>query len=325
MRFHTLQIFASAGAVAFSSIILASCSGVNVVPTSSMDASGQPTSNSPYVRTEPDGTVIRIHPLPQIRAMYPLVSGANMIYHGGAVVHTSVAYAIFMRPTGTFMSALYETAIEDFFEDVGGTAQYNILTQYYDTKGPILNQATLGGVWTDTRAYPAGFASGGTGDADLHKEVLKAIAVNHWPNGGVQPIFFIFTASSAPDDSWAACAYHASFGLNGRNYLYAIVPYQHDYGAQGCGTPTNVWPNDRDADQTIDTTWHEFAESVTDPITTGNGAWWNNGGEVGDVCQTNYAPRRSDGSNVTDGDSRFITQEIWSNFNSRCYQQQATR
>ena len=107
-------------------------------------------------------------------------------------------------------------------------------------------------------------------------------------------------------------------------FIYAIVPYQHDYGPHGCGTPTSVWPNDRDADQTIDTYWHEQAEATSDPITSGqrNGAWYSDvtGAEIGDLCQTSYGRIHPNGADTILHGQAFITQEIWSNFNYHCIQ-----
>ena len=153
--------------------------------------------------------------------------------------------------------------------------------------------------------------------------MLKAVAINHWPRGGVTPIFTIFTASGAPDDRWAACAYHGAFRA-GAPYVYAIVPYQHDYGKHGCGTPTDVWPNDRDADQTIDTYWHEQAEATSDPLGGRYGAWYSDrsGAEIADLCQTTYGRIHPDGADTILHGHPFVTQEIWSNFNYHCAQHQ---
>ncbi|MDQ2865995.1 MAG: hypothetical protein M3R51_07185 [Candidatus Eremiobacteraeota bacterium] len=272
--------------------------------------------------------MVHVHPLPAVRASFEAAQSAipdHVEYHGGLIVKKSALYAIYWRPAGTYMSAKYEPVINEYFRDVGATTQYQILSQYHDTNAHILNASDFGGSWTDTSPYPSDFNSGGTGDKDLHAEVLKAISVNHWPAGGGAPIFVIFTASKAPDDSWAACAYHGSFPSGSTTYVYAIVPYQHDYGAHGCGTPSNVWPNDRDSDQTIDTLWHEQAEATSDPNTSGaphTGGWYSNqsGREIGDLCQTSYGPLRKDGSDTTLHDHDYVTQEMWSNLGYSCLQ-----
>jgi hypothetical protein len=268
----------------------------------------------PTIRVMPDGSVIHIDLPPWERPL----SGphtAPVQYHGGSVIDKSVLYAIFWRPPGYYMSPKYIPTIKRFFNDVGaGTRQYQILVQYSDTDGNPLNSSSLGGAWTDTSKFPAHM-----NDGTVRAEVLKAIQTNGWPTGGYQPIFVVFTASQAKVN-FALCAYHGSFVNNSQQIAYSIVPYQHDVGPMGCGTPTNKWPNDRDADQTIDTLWHEEAETVSDPVM----AWWrdSDGQEIGDICQTTYAPRGPDGGNTTLNGHRYITQELQSNLDARCKQQE---
>ncbi|MDP9025081.1 MAG: hypothetical protein M3N13_06900 [Candidatus Eremiobacteraeota bacterium] len=281
--------------------------------------------NSPYVRVLPDGTVLHVHPLPQDQSRSAVASKDQVQYHGGSIVKSATLYAIYWQPAGSFMSPKYQSVINEYFKDIGTTKQYKILTQYYDKSSHILNASTFGGSWTDTSPYPKDFTNGNSGDKDLHQEVLKAVAANHWPAGGIGPTFIIFTASKSPADSWAACAYHGSFVSSASTYVYSIVPYQHDYGVHGCGTPSNVWPNDRDADQTIDTLWHEQAEATSDPDTSGapnTGGWYSNttGREIGDICQTSYGKLRSDGSDTTLHDHNYVTQEMWSNLGLTCLQ-----
>jgi hypothetical protein len=266
----------------------------------------------PTVRVMPDGSLIHIYLPPALRPM----SGPNKApvqYHGGSVIRESVLYAIFWQPPGFYMSPKYIPTIKRFFNDVGaGTRQYKILTQYSDSNGSPLNSSSLGGTWIDTSAYPQTM-----NDGTVRAEVQKAIGVKHWPAGGYQPIFVVFTASKAKVD-FALCAYHGDFFSNSQPVAYSIVPYQHDVGPDGCGTPTQVWPNDRDADQTIDTLWHEEAEAISDPVN----AWWrsSDGQEIADICQTTYAPRGPDGGNTTLNGHRYITQELMSNLDGKCKQ-----
>ena len=320
----------STAALVAATFTLAACGGGG----SSAPVVALPQSNlssaiaSPYVRVLSDGTVVHVHPLPDARAAFAGAHPAlpdHVEYHNGRIVKHATLYAIYWQPTGTYMSPKYQPVINEYFQDVGTTPQYKILTQYYDTSSHILNASSFGGSWTDTSPYPSDFTNGNTGDKDLHKEVLKAIAANHWPSGGIGPIFIIFTASKSPADQWAACAYHGSFNSGTATYAYSIVPYQHDYGPHGCGTPSNVWPNDRDADQTIDTLWHEQAEATSDPNTSGvknTGGWYSNqsGAEIGDLCQTSYGPLRTDGSDTTLHDHNYVTQEMWSNLGYTCLQ-----
>lgn len=271
-------------------------------------------ATGPTVRVMPDGTRIHIY-LPPWERSGVRSRTAPVQYHGGLVIDKSVMYAIYWKPAGFYMSPKYIPTINRFFNDLGaGTKQYDILTQYSDTNGHPLNRSSLGGSWTDTSAFPPGM-----NDGTVRAEVTKAINKNHWPTGGYEPIFVVFTASKAKVD-FALCAYHGNFIRAGSQVIYSIVPYQHDVGPQGCGTPTNKWPNDRDADQTIDTLWHEEAESISDPVN----AWWRNsdGLEIGDICQTTYGKRGPDGGNTTLNGHRYITQEMQSNKDHNCVQQE---
>jgi len=316
-----LNACSSGGSSAVQSLPKAPSPGGDVLPTPAPPSSsvgslksGLP-QNSPYIRVNPDGSILHIDPLPQVRAAYaaPAQASPNVDYHKGPVIHTSTSYAIFWRPSGYYMSPKYETVIEQFYHDIGSTPMYGILPQYYDTTGHPLNKSTFGGAWTDTQAFPAKFD-----DAAIRQEVARAIQQNNWPKGGVGAVFFVFTASKAKD-SFAYCAYHGDFVSSGNPVVYSIVPYQRDLGPHGCGTPSKVFPNDQDADLTIDTMWHEFAESVSDPTIQG---WYRNsdGQEIGDLCNTSYGPLRKDGSDVTLHGHDYVTQEIWSNHGSECEQ-----
>ena len=302
---------------------LTGCTGGSESPTGSnavlavpaqpgIRARSEAIAVGPTIRVMPDGTLIHIYLPPWLRP----ASGPNtqpVQYHGGSVIDKSALYAIYWRPPGFYMSPKYIPTIDRFFNDVGaGTTQYDILTQYSDSNGNPLNASSLGGSWTDTSPFPQHM-----NDGTVRAEVLKAIQHNHWPGGGYKPIFVVFTASKAKVN-FALCAYHGNFTSNNKEIAYSIVPYQHDVGPQGCGTPTNIWPNDRDADQTIDTLWHEEAETVSDPVQ----AWWrdSDGAEIGDICQTTYAPRGPDGGNTTLNGHRYITQELQSNIDHKCKQ-----
>jgi hypothetical protein len=273
-------------------------------------------TQSPYVRNMPDGTVLHVYPLPADAKAYAAAhpsASMDVNYHGGRVLDESTAYAIYWQPDGFFMSPKYETVIDQFFHDIGSTAMYDILPQYRDTDGVPRNISHFGGGFVDITPYPLHM-----NDASIRDEVRHAIALNGWPKGGYDAIFFVFTASKAKD-AFAYCAYHSDFSMSGKPVVYSIVPYQRDLGPHGCGTPSEVFPNDRDADLTIDTLWHEMAESISDPVD----AWFRNsdGSEIADICQNDYGPLAPDGSDVAlRNGHHYVTQEIWSNAGTACLQ-----
>ncbi|HEX8917313.1 MAG TPA: hypothetical protein VF898_02325, partial [Chloroflexota bacterium] len=159
-------------------------------------------------------------------------STSNLAYFGGPVVHSITNHIIWWLPkagTTTYsdgsactvpatasysyeqpvsgtapVGALpggpngdtdYQSIIQQYFQDLSGTAFYNLLTQYADQEtGATVNNETLGASWTDNCGYTStpstttGPVPGGTEAApiyqtDIQAEVQRAIRVNHWPDG----------------------------------------------------------------------------------------------------------------------------------------------
>src|SRR5258708_7963174 len=89
--------------------------------------------------------------LTKIRGAVVKNAQANMSYHGGPVMGgTSKAYAIFWEPTGSSVSATYNSLILRYFGDVGGSGLYHNNTQYKASNSTFASGATLGGSWVDT-------------------------------------------------------------------------------------------------------------------------------------------------------------------------------
>jgi hypothetical protein len=250
----------------------------------------------------------------------------KLLYHGGPVVLKSKPYAIYWSPSGHPIAAGYQSLLNRYFQDVGGTNLYKILTQYYKTGGKyIKNVSTFGGSWTDSTAYPhAGTPGDPLTDTDIRASVSRAIAANGWPTG-MSAIYFVFTApgiESCADSTDCTpgtanpvfCAYHGFFNSGGKPVLYANMPYAETW------TTTcrlfSVSPNaNLAADSEISITSHEHFEAVTDPKpTVSNGAWYDiHGYEISDKCAYNYGNPAVDGSNVTLNGHPYIVQKEWSN------------
>ncbi|MBV9712133.1 MAG: hypothetical protein JO011_14595, partial [Ktedonobacteraceae bacterium] len=78
----------------------------------------------------------------------------NLTYHGGPVmVGTANAYAIFWEPGGNVASN-YNSLIERYFGDIGGSSLYHINTQYTNSSHGFASNAVFAGAWVDTHAYP---------------------------------------------------------------------------------------------------------------------------------------------------------------------------
>ena len=281
-------------------------------------------------------------------------------YHNGLVMHTFTAYLIFWLPAGYSLEPnaaddnQTRALIERYFQDVGGTAFYGLLSQYWDNNGPVRNRATLGGVYFDTTPYPAaGTSNAPLYDDDITSAIQQAKTAKGWTFGPTHE-FFVFTGygvhecASKRSDTATNCSFdHAERqgGQNGQNSTSvgsSFCGYHTAYGGgasdpvdeeiyayisdtNGCADisefDTHPIPyDDRVADALINTISHEQFESVSD---TDLFAWYNgnsaDAGEIGDLCAYNFGAVRADGTNVTlaNGHS-YIVQQEWSNLVNGC-------
>ncbi len=262
-------------------------------------------------------------------------SGTLMTYHGGPVMRTtSTSYVIFWEPRTlgdgfpTHVSKTYNTLLERYFHDIGGSGLYQNNTQYYDKTGNIVNSSTFGGAWLDRSTYPFPTCfdlitpHGCISDAQIQNEVTKAMRVNHW-TGGLNHLFFVYTSwgeGSCYDASSCAfsdyCAYHSSYTLGKQAVLYANMPYTATL-PEGCMTKKSP-NNDSDADSTISVTSHEQIEAVTDPLIN---AWYDsNQYEIGDKCAWNFGSVSLNGgtANVEWNGHYYLVQQEWSNARKGC-------
>lgn len=291
------------------------------------------TNVAPALADDP-GSAVHLFRLPsyyQQRGTQDIHS--NMTYHGGPVMLTVKAYLIFWAPPGHSIPKGYRNLLKRYFSDIGGSNFYHILTQYFQNPGNKhqKNISTFGGLWVDTtHPYPhAGTAAHPLTDADIQGEVKRAISTKGWTNGlGAQ--FLVFTAKGiescidsldcTPGTAHGVyCAYHGRFALNGKDAIYANMPYDGTWqGSNGCRSNLVITsPNNNiDADIEISTTSHEHFEAANDPRLN---AWFDNdplgGWEIGDKCAYFYGSIAGNGSNLTLNGHPYIIQLEWSNAN----------
>jgi hypothetical protein len=236
----------------------------------------------------------------------------NLLYNGGPVQDgTTTVYAIFWEPTNN-VSTNYNSLIQRYFNDVGGSGLYHNNTQYTDSYGRYPSNTVLGGVWVDTASYPESPLL----DSDIQNEVSRAESVKGWTSS-LQHTFFVFTEANEDlcfDSTYsqcasnAFCAYHSYFGSN---TIYAAMPYAASFS---CNPGSS--PNNDDADQTINVTSHEQMEAATDPLLN---AWYDSSGsEIGDKCAWIFGPLNSSGGDVIWNGNSYIVQEEWDNYVGGC-------
>ncbi len=271
----------------------------------------------------------------------------GMTYHQGAVMHTATIYIDFWLPKGQNFepdgnNARFESLVKQYASDVGGTPFYNLLTQYWDTGGPVRNNMRFGGAYVDTTPYPhAGTPGDPITDEEVQASAERAIAANHWSDDHATDEVFVLTGYDVEECAGNSCTYPDSNG-NGfcgyhdttnsgtiyafisdiqyqfiGNYVYSCVP--KTFGQLGPTAQGPIPYGDAYADQVINTFSHEQAESVTDPI--GAGGWYkgDTAGEIGDICRDSFGPLDSSGASVklNHGHS-YILQEEFSNLTNGC-------
>jgi len=253
----------------------------------------------------------------------------GLAFHGGQVMHTLKAFVVFWLPQGqTFApggsDTQFESLVRQYFTDVGGTAFYHQLTQYWDSSGPVRNVEQFGGSYVDTTPYPhAGTTSDPLTDADIQAAVARGIAANHWSDDHQSDEVFVITGYNVAECSGGTCNFPKDANTGGYcgyhditpdgtiytfvgdslynyvgNYVYSCVP-----GSFGPYGPTPNGPiiyGNAYADSVMNILSHEEFESVTDPVNASG--WTANSrteGENGDLCFTTFGPIDAQGATVT--------------------------
>lgn len=279
-----------------------------------------------------------------------------LIYGGGPVMRNPTNYLIFWQPPGGVAAAFpagYQAGIENFFQNLGGTPFYNIVSQYNDTSGqPVPDSESLGAPsWTDTTTpAPSGCDGTATGtvgstphcpltDADIQNEVSVALKANpQWAAPGINVEYFVYTPGNVgecdgpgsdgnqqcfainggvgPGQDSVFCAYHSYFNSN---TIYAFIAFA---SGGSCYGPSAVqalgYPNSQTLDIVLSPSSHEMIESNTDPLIN---AWQGAGGgqdEIGDKCAYIYGYVAPDGTNVVLNGNRYQIQEEFSNDFGSC-------
>lgn len=190
-------------------------------------------------------------------------------YHGGEVQHTPHIYQIYWGSSWTEApNAAARAQNENFFKTVSGSSWMGILTQYFDESGAISSSVGYTSYLDSSVSSPTNVTYN-----SLTEEVAKAISVNGWPHGKDDQ-FMVLTPTGAKlggESLMENCGWHAD--IQNEKVEAALQGVAFSFvGSSRC----NV----------LLIASHEFAETVTDPRTTGQltGWWKKSGPEVADGC-----------------------------------------
>jgi hypothetical protein len=242
-------------------------------------------------------------------------------YHGGPVVHDPTVYNIYWLPPGYHLDESgddqgYQQRVEQFLRDLGGTPYYNILTQYSTDasnhlvkNGPIDNQLTFGGSYTDTRGYVhAGTFSDPLPQQEAENEIRAVADAQGWPHN-LNTIFILFTGYGVPicvqgthqcsgtpfnsSDYQLFCYPHHSILPDDYQYKDGDQPYlyvmMHNTSDQ-CGRISDPAASADPLNGIIWSLSEELFESISDPVRSKG--WTDSkpgssANEITDVCWQN--------------------------------------
>ena len=318
------RLLVGAGAAAAALAVLCAQAGAVIVQT--------PTGRVSYAPRNPAG------PSAGARA-----AGGNLIYHGGPVMHTNRAYAIFWDP-GSAFPAGYTTLMSRYLGDVAAdsglsTNVYSVGTQYSDGAGRAGYGSTFGASLSDGDAYPppgcpvvTGFTTCVT-DAQLQAELDDFATANSLPRG-LNSLYYVFLP--APVDLCVDvgtcfnnffCAYHSYIDSAGTPTVYAALPYASDIASCGTGQHPNSGVSSTGDDE-LSGLSHEANEAITDPQLD---AWYDaDEQENADKCR-NTADDFGNPLGGTSGSlfnqliqaDRYYIQQEWGNGAGACEQRNA--
>jgi hypothetical protein len=275
-----------------------------------------------------------------------------LLYHGGPVMHSQTAYAIFWVPSGGTYSlpSGYQAAIESYLQHVAADSGkpsnvYSVSAQYEDETGRASYSDSYGGSTTDTTAFPttgtcapySGFHgetySACITDAKLEAEVEADVSAKGWPTGLGAEYYVVLPPHAGSCFDLAGeecfdevfCAYHSN--TLGALEIYSNISYSPG-DVSGCGV--GEYPNGHangNVDDTLSSLSHEANESITDPLLN---AWFDeNGFEDGDECRNTEfeedfgeplgGPAGALFNQAIDGAHYYLQQE-WSNDIEDCAQ-----
>jgi hypothetical protein len=182
----------------------------------------------------------------------PYDSGAQLVNHGGPVMHSVTTHVIYWDPSGDF-TATTKGIVHKFFADVAndsGLANnvFGIAGQYKDGSGHALYSSTVGSEGTDTTGYGADgctipnefdtspFYSHCITDAKLQSE-LSAYVIAHGLHKGPTDQYFVLlphkVVTCLPEEGGVQpcsnnfyCAYHSAINPGTSNeIIYSDIPF----------------------------------------------------------------------------------------------------
>ena len=211
-------------------------------------------------------------------------SAKPLEYFGGEVMNHPHVYLIFWGSNWNQQPGT-RTEVQEMFAHVSGSSWQNIMTQYYDSSGPI-STAVGFDYWSDESIQ----APSSVNNKHLESEIEYAISQRGWPGGGVDNFYYVVPAPGSKYETGfpEGCGAHRFSGALNAPFGYDGWPEEGGWSA-GCklNDPTG---EGRVAAAKSAIASHEYAEAVTDPMGVsflGHPTGWGDAagtGEIADRC-----------------------------------------
>jgi len=187
----------------------------------------------------------------------------NMTYHGGKIMPSADATAIFWGP-GWNNAGDKITGLDSWYAGFGGSNYAKTSDEYTGSNGQVGPTVTYGGHLVDTTT-----ASGGASTSAILAEVCKVISKLDPSGNGYYPVYV-----DIPRGNAGYCAYHSAGTCGGVPVQFAFF-WKLD-GDAGCDPQETGTTHSEGLAALSNVSGHELSEARTDPANPG--AWYDSKG-----------------------------------------------
>lgn len=194
----------------------------------------------------------------------------DMTYHGGKIMTTAVAQAIFWGTSWGSYSGDKVSGMDTWYMGFSGSDYAKTSDEYTGSNGQVGAATTYDGHIIDTSA-----ATGGGSTSAILAEVCKVVSPNTKGNG----YYAVYT--DKPRGHAGYCAWHSAGSCGGVPVQFAFF-FNLD-GDAGCDPQDTSGQHSQGLAAIANVSGHELSEARTDPASPG--AWYDSSGqENGDKC-----------------------------------------
>lgn len=254
------------------------CSGALAITAT---AQGQGNSQTEYLNAQKEPPMLGIHWArgfePNARAAEAAKAGAsvrrspNMTYHGGVIMPSTVAKAIFWGTSWGTYTGDKITGMDSWYLGFGGSNYAATSDEYTGSNGQVGASLNYQGSVVDTSA-----STGGGSTSAILAEVCKQIKSPDLSGNGYYPVY-----TDTPRGNAGYCAWHSVGTCGGVRVQFAFF-FKLD-GDAGCDPQDSSGLHSQGLAAIANVSGHELSEARTDPASPG--AWYDSqGAENGDKC-----------------------------------------